>query len=162
MEFMKRNFGIGILVLGFCALLGGCVGLGNYGTLRLASGSWATTVQALIDNWEAYDIYYAGLSYDNPSAIMFDPKTGGRRLISDKWVPVTERSVLVDIIDWLNANVNYPPTLWKILGPKGHFFGYMYTSALEQVVIKEVDDKTLWVDNIPLPPIDYGGDYSAG
>lgn len=161
MASIYRTLRTGVSLLCICVVIAGCVGLGNYGTLRLAAGSWESTVQALMDNWQDYDIYYAGLAYDNPSAIMFDPKTGGRRLISDKWVPVTEKSVLITIIDWLNANPNYPPTLWKILGPKGDFFGYMYAPAVEQVVVKEVDEKTLWVDDIPLPPIDYGPGYTG-
>ena len=33
----------------------------------------------------------------------------------------------------------------------------MYTSATEQVVIEEIDPDTLKIENIPLPPIDYGG-----
>ena len=143
-------------------LLCSCVGFGNYGTLRVASGSWGTTIQALIDNWQDYDIYYAGLSYKSPSAIMFDPKSDGKRLISDKWIPVTEKSVVITIIDWLNADMNFPPTLWKIMGPEGDFFGYMYTSAVQQVVTRQIDEQTLWVDDIPLPPIDYGGDAKGG
>lgn len=145
-----------------CCLFSGCGGLENYGTLRVASGSWGTTLQALIDNWQDYEIYYAGLSRKSPSAIMFDDKSDGKRLISDKWIPVTEKAVVITIIDWLNADTRYPPTLWKILGPKGNFFGYMYTSAMQQVVTKQIDDKTLWVEDIPLPPIDYGGDARGG
>ncbi len=85
------------------------------------------------------------------------PKKGGKRLISNKWVPVTEQSVVKTIVEWLDSYVTFPPTLFKILGPKGEFFGYMYTSAIQQVVVREIDPNTLFVENIPLPPMDHGG-----
>lgn len=150
-----------VILIVLC-LMTGCLWLGNYGSITVASGKWDTTIQELTDNWEEYDISYAGLSYENPSAVMFGSKKGGKRIIGDKWTPVTDREVLKNIIEWLNANVNFPPTLWEILGPKGRFFGYIYTSAREEVVIKAVDDNTLLVENIPLPPIDYsGGGYTG-
>ncbi|MBC8418027.1 MAG: hypothetical protein H8E10_05475 [Desulfobacterales bacterium] len=162
MKFRKRLFSIPLLFLLVSVLMTGCLGLENYGTLRVASGKWGATIQEVIDNWQDYDIYYAGLSYKSPSAVMFDPRKGGKRLVSDKWVPVTEQSVLKTIVDWLNSYINYPPTLWKLLGPKGDFFGYMYTSATEQVVVKQIDPDTMWVDDIPLPPFDYGGGMRGG
>lgn len=157
MKFKDRLFHVSLLLLLPLFFMTGCLGLGNYGTVRVADGKWGNTIQHLIENWQDYDIYYAGLSYKSPSAIMFDPKQGGRRLISDKWVPVTEQSVVKTIVEWLDSYVNFPPTLWKILGPKGDFFGYVYTSAVELVVVREIDPDTLFVEDIPLPPIDYGG-----
>ena len=154
MKNMNRFFCRACL-FGVLFFLGGCPE--NYGTIRVASGKWGTTIKEIEENWQEYDIYYAGLSYKSPSAIMFDPKRDGRRLIGVKWMPVTDRSVTVDIIEWLDSYVNYPPTLWKILGPEGKFFGYIYTSAMEQVVIERIDPNTLKIENIPLPPIDYGG-----
>ena len=153
MRFKKRLFYPASLFMTLC-FMSGC--LENYGTLRLASGKWGTTIKEIEENWQDYDIYYAGLSYESPSAVMFDPKKDGRRLIGIKWMPVTERSVLLTIVEWLDAYVNFPPTLWKILGPKGEFFGYMYTSDMEQVVIEGIDPDTLKIENIPLPPFDYG------
>lgn len=135
-------------------LVSGC--LGNYGKIRLASGDHNTTIQDLKENWENYDILYAGLSTKSPSAIMFGPRADGKRLIGKKWMPVTSRSVVNEIIEWLNAYVNFPPTLYEILSPDNVFFGYIYTSPTQQIVIKQIDPETLELENIPLPPIDYG------
>ncbi len=132
-------------------LTAGCVALENYGTLTAAPGK--VTINDLIENWENYRIYYAGLAVDNPSAIMFDTKIEGRRITSDKWVPITEKSVVKSVVGWLNANINYPSELWEIVGPKGKFFGYMY-SYWDTVEIKGIDDKTLWMGDLPLPPMD--------
>ena len=153
MKLRKRLFSMASLFMALCFMTG-C--LGKYGTLRVASGKWGATIKEIEDNWQDYDIYYAGLSYKSPSAIMFDPKEDGRRLISDKWMPVTEQSVVKTIVEWLDSYVNFPPTLWKILGPKGEFYGYVYTSAVERVVVREISPNTLFVEDIPLPPIDYG------
>lgn len=153
MRFKKRLFYSASLFMTLC-FMSGC--FGNYGTLRLASGKLSATIKEIEENWQDYDIYYAGLSYKSPSAVMFDPKQDGKRLIGIKWMPVTERSVLLTIVEWLAADVSYPPTLFTILGPKGEFFGYMYTSAMEDVVIEEIEPGTLKIDNIPLPPFDYG------
>jgi len=159
----KQSLGlISAVLVPVLLFMAGCLGLENYGTTRVADGQWANTIQNIIDHWQDYDIYYAGLSYKSPSAIMFDPKEGGKRLISNKWVPVTDKSVVVEIVKWLDSYVNFPPTLWKILGPKGDFYGYMYTSAEENVVVREIDPNTLFVEDIPLPPMDYGPGERAG
>ncbi len=157
MKFRKRLFHLSLLLLLLLFFMTGCLGLENYGTIRVADGKWGNTIQNLIENWQDYDIYYAGLSYKSPSAIMFGPKKGGKRLISNKWVPVTEQPVVKTIVEWLDSYVTFPPTLFKILGPEGEFFGYMYTSVIQQVVVRKIDPNTLFVEDIPLPPMDYGG-----
>jgi hypothetical protein len=48
------------------------------------------------------------------------------------------------------GQVTFWPIVWRILGPDDQFYGYMYT-AWDHVLIKEVDNKTLWVDDIPMP-----------
>ncbi len=140
-----------VIIAGFVS---GC--LGNYGKIRLAPGDPNTTLQDLKDNWQNYDILYAGLATDSPSAIMFAPRSDGKRLIGEKWMPVTDRAVVEEIIGWLNAYINFPPTLYEILSPEDVFFGYIYTSPTEQIVAKQIDPETMEVENIPLPPVDYG------
>jgi len=148
--------GIPILMLVPLFILAGCLGLETYGSVRAADGEHANTISNLIENWQEYHIYYAGLSYKSPSAILFNPKEGNKRVVSKKWMPVTDQSVAVTIVKWLDSYINFPPYLSKILGPKGDFFGYVYTSAQEQVVVREIEPNTLFVEDIPLPPFDYG------
>jgi len=154
MKFRQRLIGITILLALFC--LSGCLGLEKYGSIRAADGQWANTIQGLIENWQEYHIYYAGLSYKSPSAIMFNPKQGDKRVVSQKWMPVTDQSVVITIVKWLDSYVNFPPYLSVVLGPNGDFFGYVYTSAEEQVVAREIEPNTLFIEDIPLPPFDYG------
>ncbi|HKI47702.1 MAG TPA: hypothetical protein VKA69_00130 [Desulfobacteria bacterium] len=151
---LLRSLFFPTLIFVFTGLFSGC--LANYGAIRLAPGDPNATLQDLKDNWENYDILYAGLATNTPSALMFGPRADGKRLIGKRWMPVTDPSVLNEIIEWLNAYANFPPTLYEILSPEGVFFGYIYTSPTEQIVIKQIDPETLQLDNIPLPPIDYG------
>lgn len=157
MKDRRRWFSLGLVcvVLLFCVgCAGGTLG-GNYAKVWPASSSKGVTIHSLVEDWQAYDIYYAGLGVDTPSAIMFDAKQDGRRLTSDKWVPVTDQQTAKRIVGWIHADIAFYPILYEILGPDNAFFGYMYT-ACEGIVVKVIDDKTLWVDDLPLPPIDYG------
>ncbi len=147
-------------VLAILLAAAGC--FANYGKIRMTSGDHNATIQELKDNWENYDILYAGLATDAPSALMFGPRADGKRLMGDKWLPVTSREVVDEIVRWLESYVNYPPVLYEILSPDNVFFGYIYTSPTEQVVIKQIDPETLEVENIPLPPIDYGAGPGRG
>lgn len=154
---------IALVALLFTALLW-CSGTGcaNYGKIRAVGSGEGITIEGLMDNWEHYDVSYAGLAVDNPSAVMFDAKLGGQKLIYDKWVPVTDHAELVVLVKWLDANVNFPPVLSKILSPDNNLYGFLY-SSWTNLVTKVVDDKTMWVDDLPLPPIDYGGpSYQGG
>jgi hypothetical protein len=156
MKAGKRLIGVSIRLLLPLLLLTGCLGLEKYGSIRSASGQYTNSIQNLIENWQEYHIYYAGLSYKSPSAILFNPKEGNKRVVSKKWVPVTDQSVAITIVKWLDSYVNFPPYLSIVLGPNGDFFGYVYTSAVEQVVVREIEPNTLFVEDIPLPPFDYG------
>ena len=150
---------VGVLLLFF---LSGCLGLEKYGSIRSAGGQYAASIQDLVENWQEYHIYYAGLSYKSPSAILFNPKEGNKRVVSQKWRPVTDQSVVITIVKWLDSYVNFPPYLSVVLGPNGDFFGYVYTSAEEQVVVREIEPNTLFIEDIPLPPFDYGPGGRAG
>lgn len=127
----------------------------NYGKLRAEQwrGPNKVSVSDLIKRWGQYDVYYEGWIYDNPSAVLFDPKGDDRKMISDTWTPIRDKMELSILISYINANNNFHPVLWRVLGPDNHFYGYMY-SALGHVVTKEVDDRTLWVDELPLAPYD--------
>jgi hypothetical protein len=146
----------GVLLLG---LITACVGMGGYGRLYAPWPSAASPrVEDLVAQWEDYDVYYAhysDASVGTATAVLFHPKKDNRRLVADKWVTVTEKGVLVRLIEWLKADLQFPPTLYEVRGPDDQVYGYMFT-AVSHVVIKKLDDQTLWIDDIPLPPIDYG------
>lgn len=150
-------------VVSMCFMIG-CYGLHSYGQVKMPSGlRGKISIGDLVENWQDYDVYYAGLSVKNPSAIMFDPVRDDRRLVNDKWIAVRNKLELVSLVRWINADINFPPDLMSILGPDNKFYGYIY-SAWSHVLIIAIDKKTLWVDDLPLPPIDYsaGGGFGGG
>ena len=148
-----KNFSFLAVIFTVLWFVSGC--LGNYGKMRVASVDYNATIRQLKTNWDNYDILYAGLSTDSPAAIMFVPRTDGKRLIGKKWMPVTKKSEFDEIVRWLESNVEFLPTLYEVLSPQGVFFGYIYVSDMVLIVIKQIDPETLEVEDMPLPPFDY-------
>ncbi len=127
----------------------------NYGKLRAEQwrGPNKVSVSDLVERWAQYDVYYEGWIYYNPSAVFFDPKSDDRKLISDTWAPIRDQVELSMLVKYINANNNFHPVLWRVLGPDNDFYGYMY-SAWGHAHMKEIGERTLWVDDLPLAPYD--------
>ncbi|MCD4717982.1 MAG: hypothetical protein K8R45_14735 [Desulfobacterales bacterium] len=149
-----KNFSFLAVIFTILWFVSGC--LGNYGKISVVSKNYNATIRQLKTNWDNYDILYAGISTDSPAAIMFVPRTDGKRLIGKRWMPVTEKSEFDKIVRWLESNIDFLPTLYEVLSPQGVFFGYIYASNMVQIVVKQIDPETLEVEDIPLPPSDYG------
>jgi len=113
-------------------------------------------IRNLTADWNDYLVYYAGPSISFPSALLFDPKGDGRKIVPDQWLPVKDPTQLNEIVEWLEFRPTFTPTLFTIFGPDAKIYGYLYSYKTD-VLIKMTDDNTLWVSNIPIPPIDYGG-----
>jgi len=148
-----------LIVLVLVFLTSGCSWLKSYGKLRLQSGpGHKVTIEELRENWNDYTIYYAGQSVGLPSAIMFDPKKDSKTLLSDKWIKVEDRETVSELISWIQHSTQFYPRLQRILGPDDQFYGYFY-SGWDHVLIKVVDERTLWVYDLPIPPdLYYNGD----
>jgi hypothetical protein len=157
---MKKYLYPVMINLGLIFLISGCSSLKSYGKLGLQYGHGKkVTIQELKENWQDYIVYYAGLSIENPSAIMFDPKEDKRKLeMHEWWVQVKDQEKLSELILWIQADIQFEPLIWRILGPDDKFYGFMYT-AWTHVLIKVVDDNTMWVDDLSYPPyLYYNGD----
>ncbi len=129
----------------------------NYGRLIAQWGPLnEKTIRDLAGDWNNYFVYYAGPSSTFPSAVMFDPKKDKRKLVPDKWLPVKYRGQLDEIVTWLEFKPVFRPVLFRILGPNGKPYGYLYTHKPD-VLFKATGDNTLWVSDMPVPPINIGG-----
>ncbi|MGD2126263.1 MAG: hypothetical protein PVG99_09300 [Desulfobacteraceae bacterium] len=148
----KRYMPAAVAGLLLAFIISGCA---SYGKLRLESGpEKKMTTETLNKNWRDYTIYYAGLNEKHPSAVMFDRKDDDRAVVGDRWFKVENKEDLVDLIDYIQRETpigKYYPRLWKVLGPDDHLYGYM-VSAWNHAVMKVVDDKTMYVHDLPLPP----------
>lgn len=135
----------------------GCSLLDRYGRLSAPwFGGTQPPISELIDSFEKYRVFYAGISLQSPSAVLFDPRDDDRILTPEQWVEVTRKEDLRELVGWLEADLKYPPRLYKILGPGDRLFGYFY-SPWNSLLLRVVDAQTMWVEDLPLPPIEYGG-----
>ena len=148
---MKTYSLIILLFFSLLAYLPGCVGLGPYGKLRITVGKGQNvTIEELEETWRNYHVYYAGVRIASPSAVVFDIRGDDRTITYHEWwTEVRDGEDLSDLIKGLRLD-EYPPRLWQVSGPENQLYGYMYT-ARTHALIKVVDPKTLWIDEMTLP-----------
>ena len=149
---IKKGIWLVFITSVLMVIITGCSG---YGKLRLQSRFGDdVTIEKLKENFSDYTVYYAGYALDNPSGIMFDPKNDNRTLMpSERWTKLDDKESVIEVISWIkiqDSHYRYP-RLYRILGPDDQFYGYLY-SAWTHVVTKVMDDKTLWVYDLPDPP----------
>jgi hypothetical protein len=129
------------------AVLLAAYGCAKYGVIRPAGGN-EMTIETLVNNWQDYDVSWTGLSLGEPTALMFDLKGDGKKLVGDIWHPVESKESVLAFISSLQANQIYYPIVWRILGPDGQFYGYLY-SGWNHTVVKPMNETTVWVYGIP-------------
>ena len=86
--------------------------------------------------------------------IIFDRKEDGREIIGERWWTLKGEKDVYETIEWIEDEQpvgGYYPRLWKILGPDDHLYGYMFT-AWDHATMTIVDDKTMRVMDLPMPP----------
>jgi hypothetical protein len=157
---MKKCFSVFFVAAGIILAVHGCV---SYGTVRsLPVYGNRITVQGLVKDWQDYVIYFAGQNRSHPSAVLFKPKDDDTVIIADRWWKVENYEILIGLVDSIQRQLPiafYYPRLLELLGPDNHRYGYVFTSW-DHVVMKRVDDRTMVVYDLPLPPylaIDGGG-----
>jgi hypothetical protein len=139
---MSRTARVAVML----AVLVAAYGCANYGAIKPAHNEM--TIEMLLNNWKDFDVSWTGLSLAEPTALMFDPKGNGKKLVGDIWHPVESKQSLIDFVGWLKANQTYYPSVWRILGPDGQFYGYLYTGC-RLAAVKPVNKTTVWVYGIP-------------
>lgn len=148
---MKKNIYLALVAVVLVFIMSGCLG---YGKIRSQSGYGDDlTIEKLEENWRDYTVYYAGYAVNNPSGIMFDLKNDDKKLLpSDRWTKIEDQETVVEVISWIKIqnSYNFYPRLYRILGPDNQFYGYLF-SAWDHLLTKVVDDKALWVYDLPEP-----------
>ena len=134
-------------------LISGCStgkGLGKLGYAQATEPKM--TLDQLVENWKDYDIYYSGISEGDIYGVMFDPKYDENKLVGHEWwVPVETQEDLSQKIKFIDAFA-VEPQLWTILSPDDQLHGFIYTLR-HPVLVKVIDDQTLWVDELTFPPL---------
>jgi hypothetical protein len=133
-------------------IITGCLG---YGKLIIESKNKdEVAIENLINNSEDYDIHYFGLGKKFVSGIIFDPKKDNKKLLpGDRWVEINEQTTISDIVKRIKGSDlrGFNPTFYKIVGPDGGFYGYLFTGWFH-IVIKKIDNDTLSVYGLDDPP----------
>ena len=149
---MKKHFGAVLVLAGLVLAIYGCA---SYGGARsqMVYGN-RITVQGLVKDWQDYTVYFTGHGRGHPSAVLFEPKDDDRVILADRWWKVETYEILTDLVDSIQRQLPiayYYPRLLELLGPDNHRYGYVFTSW-DHVVAKLIDDRTLVVYDLPLPP----------
>jgi hypothetical protein len=141
---MRRRTAVSMMLVTLLVIFG-CA---TYGKIRPMGQE--LTIEMLTTNWQNYDVYWTGLSEMKPTAILFDPKNDERTLAfeRDNWSKVKNEDALSMVVGGSQANWVFYPVLYRLLGPDDGLYGYIYTGYWS-VVTKPVDQKTLWVYNLP-------------
>ncbi len=143
-----------LLIIAISILPAAC---SSHGRLRLQqAGEFNVTPEDLVRTWKNYDVYYSGVATHRISAILFDPKDDGKTMaVHPWWVKVEDQALLEEVMEWITFDMNYDPVVWTIVGPDNGFYGYLYT-GWNHALIRVVDEKTLWIDDMSWPPDSHG------
>jgi hypothetical protein len=144
----RRDIAVASILL--FAIVLGCAGGGGYGTMRVEEGG-GMTPETLANNWQNYDIYWAGIDASTAIAVLFDPKNDGKTLqIGPRWGRVSDQASVNRMVGLIKQSVGsggFPPRLFAIVGPDGSTFGYVYT-VINHLVINVIDEKTMLVESV--------------
>jgi ABC-type sugar transport system substrate-binding protein len=142
----RRHRWVTASILVLLAVVAGCAGV--YDNL-VPADKGQMTVETLVNNYQNYNVYYLG-NFSIPYAVLFDPKEDGKTVkVGDRWEKVpsqdTASKQVGQISTLIGRGVNMP-RLWKLVGPDGSLFGYVYTAAT-QLSSNVVDGNTMFVGN---------------
>jgi len=82
---------------------------------------------------------------------MFDPKNNETILVGDTWIKVEDKKTVSEIIGWIKNYTQFNPQVWTILRPDDRLYGYLFYPSGGQVVIKVVNDTTMYVYSPSFP-----------
>jgi len=153
---MKVSYILWALLLIF--LFTECSDLSMYGRLRGVSQK-DISITSLVDNFNSFYVYFSGPNRESAAAVIFDPKDDQREIVVEKgWEKVEDKRSLKEIIHWMRADILFPPRLNAIIGPDNQVYGYIFTYLIH-IYTRSLGNQRLWIGYLPLPPIDYGGDF---
>ena len=149
---MNKHVYLTALIL-ICLVVSGCASwFANYGKVKNLTGDRKkdVTIDTLIENWEDYDIYYAGRDVKSALGIMFNPKENNTKLTGDRWQKVVDQKTLIEMTRWIYLTTLEFPWLAELLGPNDQFLGYLYYSG-GPASLKKIDDSTFYVFDLENP-----------
>jgi len=128
----------------------------DYGKLSMAPRNETDALLAdLLSHTDRYVIHYHGNSKQLVSGILFDPKEDSKNIRPEGvlWREISDAETITSMVHTIQSTLfpKYFPNLYQINGPKGDFYGYLFT-GWTQLVIRPVDNQTLRVYGLKGPP----------
>jgi len=149
---MNKHLYLTALIL-ICLIVAGCASISaKYGKVKNLTGERKkdVTIDALVENWVDYDIYYSGMGIKSPLGIMFDPKANNTKLTGDSWEKVENQNTLKEIVRWIYPTTQKFPWLAELSGPDDRYLGYLYYSG-GPASLKKINDSTFYVFELENP-----------
>ena len=145
---MEQRKNMVLFVLIFCAILiiNGCATSPKIRPQRAIDER--VSLQELAQNWQDYDILYAGWSITDLYGIMFDPKNNNMTLGGSRWKKVEDQDTREKIFSQVPDRTRYPS---RIVGPEDQFYGYILYikregAQTQRAVVRVVDDHNLTIN----------------
>ncbi len=145
---MNRQKGmiLSVLIFSMVLIINGC---GPVPRIKPQRGlNERISLQELVQNWEDYDILYAGWSVTDLYGIMFDPKDNDMKLGGNRWKKIEDQDTREKIFGQVSDKTRYPS---RIVGPDDEFYGYILYikregARTQRAVVRVVDDHNLTID----------------
>ncbi|MFC1823872.1 hypothetical protein ACFL9T_14275 [Thermodesulfobacteriota bacterium] len=119
------------------------VGCGHYGKLvPLKESPGEMTLQQLKTDWSDYHVYY-NEDY-GARALIFDPKGDDKRVTHNTWTKIEDQRILEKRIKRIEDS-HSRSGLYRLLGPDGSFFAYVFSNKAESVVGMKAGENELLV-----------------
>ena len=106
----------------------------------------AMDIKTLEAGLEKYDVYSMGPDVATTSGVLFYPQDSEVPLKLDRWTKLPDQEAVLKRIRAVTAqkemqfSAEYPPRLYKVIGPDDRSYGYLYT-AWKAATIRLVDGR---------------------
>ena len=146
-----KTKGLIVLVLVLAFIMSGCMGMTGQGRLDTSfPGGDRSILQTLVDDWQDYDVSYAGYYAENAIALVFDRKDDNLpiRLPGANWAKVSDKKTLKLAVNGMQVNNDFFAKVWRIVGPDDRSHGYLYT-GWNLVNVYSTDANAVTITGIP-------------
>jgi len=151
-----------IWVFGACLWMAisliGCAGYGRLRPYPKPDTHWK--IQTLVHKASDYETYYFGSNEANAAGILFDPRNNETRLRPGKmWRKIKGSDRIAAVVESIDIGdfPHYRPSLYRIFGPDGKSYGYLFT-GWNHVVLKAAGENALSVYGLKDSPNYEGAD----
>ena len=156
MLILKSQILFAAMTAFFVFMTSSCALTMGYAVLRdVPTGAEGITFEKLKEDFQDYHVHWSGTQKTNVVAYLFDPKNDDRTIKTHEWwIPVSSEKEIKRQWVFEQNDSKHLPAVYRVIGPDNQLYGYLYTSwhyVWRDTSLLKVDEKTLWIDYIPVP-----------